>query len=842
MRCLRVGFIVAAVAALPAAPAQAEVLVDDERVTVTTRDARVVAQRAPFRLDVQDAAGRSVLRQVENTRPAAALQPPTAEPEPGGGDGLPDGVQYQPFAFEVGGSANADAPASPWVGVLVAGGRAGAVFMPTEVRRVERDGEVARLTVATNDPAGRELVVTLRPDGAGAVRVTARVTPDAGVTAVASSFASGRDEAFRGFGGRHNALDQRGEDFVNYLQAQNVGAGPFQPAADAVPGGGGDRYLFPNGPQSAFYVQSLFASSRPYAFLLGNDELSRWRMASDREDAWQVAAAAPELDFTVAAGPARRSIAAINAINGRHRVPADWALGPTLYRGVRVLSPQADTPQTTEQKVRADLRRIDAEGLAGSVVTSYAIEGWATLPRPVLRDLVREIERRGMRTVLYIRSYASADAAGSETPDTFRTAVERGYGARTAAGTPYVFGSTFIAGAAVLIDFTNPEAVRWWQGRVREMLELGADGFMQDFGEQVLQDMRFFDGSTGAQMHNRYPTLYHRATREVVEQWEREHPGERIFFFTRAGYSGRPGSAAFESANFPGDETTDWSRSSGIASLATDMLNRGIGGAFGFNTDIGGYADFHTPPPTRELYVRWSQWAALSPVFRVHNSSSNGTRMPWAYDREALELWRDAAELHVAARPYIRRVWAEAVRTGLPITRPLWLAHPELPDAARQDQAWLLGDDVLVAPVVTRGATSREVWFPPGCWRAPDTGERFTGPATRTVSAPLSRLPYFFRCGTRPFGPPEGSAAAAAGRRCVSRRRFAITVPRRMRRARIVVGARRSRPVRGRRAVVDLRGVRGARLVRVRLTGRTASGRRVVVRRAFRTCTRRGAR
>src|SRR5699024_9689327 len=127
----------------------------------------------------------------------------------------------------------------------------------------------------------------------------------------------------------------------------------------------------------------------------------------------------------------------------------------------------------------------------------------------------------------------------------------------------YTFISNFSANGAQ-IDFTDPAAVRWWKGRIRTALKLGAEGFMQDFGEQVQTGMQFDDGSTGASMHNRLPVLFHKATSEVVEAFEKRHPDRKIFYFTRAGYSGSPGSARYEFANFPGDETTDWTRSAGL--------------------------------------------------------------------------------------------------------------------------------------------------------------------------------------------------------------------------------------------------------------------------------------
>jgi alpha-glucosidase (family GH31 glycosyl hydrolase) len=263
--------------------------------------------------------------------------------------------------------------------------------------------------------------------------------------------------------------------------------------------------------------------------------------------------------------------------------------------------------------------------------------------------------------------------------------------------------------------------------------------------------MHSADGETGATMHNRYPVLYHQATRAAIGAYERRHRRRRPWFFTRAGYSGLPGSSAYEGANFPGDETTDWSHASGLQSLTSDMLGRAVDGAYGFGTDIGGYADYNTPPTTRDLFIRWAEWAALSPVFRLHGSGRSGTHAPWTFDAQTISLYNRVSRLHLSAVPLILRLWSQASRTGIPPTRPLWLQYPADRAAWSQDQEWLLGPDVLVAPVVTEGATSRSVYFPAGCWRAPDTGETHRGPASATVAAPLTTLPYFFRYGRRPF-------------------------------------------------------------------------------------------
>lgn len=725
-------------------------------IIVNGRGSRAMIERNPLRITYTDGAGQPVLRQVINELSAPYL--PLNVPEPGGGsDAIPDQALYSPFTFEVGGAVTTQFPASPWQGNQLLGGSAGIQFSATQVSAASCDGDTATLTVATNDPSGRSITVVIKPDESGlnALQVKATLIPAIGVVAFSDSFDSGDDEEFFGFGGRHNALSQRGRSFPVWIEQENFGAAQLQPAVNVIPGTGGEGYQFPNGPTAAYYAQALFYSSRPYGFMLENTELSRFKLAyTARPDAWQVSAASAELRYVVAPGEHAQKIQTLTGINGRHRVPPEWALGPTLLRGIRVLSAEMDTGESYFQKVMADLDRVEQDQLP---VTSYSVEGWSFTSRENLATIVKRLRDGGRHPMFYIRAYNSIDAANTEPASVFQDSLLNGYCAQTPLGGCYLFGSPFIAGIALLLDFTRTDTVDWWRGRVREMIELGADGFMQDFGESVMTDMRFANGETGLSMHNRYPVIFHETTRAVLDEYRAENPeraaqaGGEFYFFTRAGFSGRPGSAAFESANFPGDNLTDFGRSNGLGSAVSDMLNRGVGGAYGYTTDIGGYLDQLTGSPTKELFIRWSQFAALSPIFRVHNSSTTGTRMPWSYDEETLAIWTQMAELHLKAKPLILKLWREAQTSGLPITRPLWLVFPDDREGYAQDQQFMLGDEVLVAPVVIAGATSREVYFPQGCWQHAETAEQFTGPGSETVQAPLASLPYFFRCGQRPF-------------------------------------------------------------------------------------------
>jgi alpha-glucosidase (family GH31 glycosyl hydrolase) len=509
--------------------------------------------------------------------------------------------------------------------------------------------------------------------------------------------------------------------------------------------------LYPNGPTAAYYSQSQFVSSRGYGFASVAPELTRFRLDSDRPNAWSVAVSAPVIDYVVTVGTPAHAMAAQTALSGRQPAPPKWALGPMLDR--LVLNRGAAQAQY-EAELKSDIANIDRYHLP---LTAYRIEGWGfpspgndgfalhTFVRPgVQARIIRELQKRGIHPLAYLRPWIEPGSA----PD------RAGLTVRRANGSTYLTTGT-LGQKIALLDFTKPTAVRFWQHELAKMFSLGFDGLMQDFGEEVLFDMHFADGSTGRSMHNRYLVLYMRATREEITAYERTHPGRTLWFFNRAGFSGLPGSAAYEGGNFPGDEATDFGQAAGLASSTPDMLNRALGGAFGFATDIGGYYDYTTPPTSKQLFLRWAEWAALSPVFRLHGSARAGTHTPWSYDRQTVNVYRSLSLLHVRAASLILRLWRDGDRTGVPPTRPLWLQFPGDAKAAVVTQQWMLGPDVLVAPVVTQGATARSVYFPHGCWREPNTGLVVHGPRTRSVRSPVTVLPYFFRCGTHPFASPS---------------------------------------------------------------------------------------
>lgn len=721
-----------------------KVEIGEDLITLRSSAGRLMIRRAPLGFVVQTAAGDTVLQSTQQSALPFTLR--AALPRAPGGIDNPDlPPLYAPITFLVGTATQLQFPISFWTGNMLAAAEMGVEYRLEDVMSVETIDNGVRLMVSSSDPSGRSAAVTVTGHTAGTFRVSVRLAP-AGheVVLTSASFASTPEERFHGFGGRRNALDQRGQDFINW--AEGFSQTPEQAAGPALPPLFEPNFQFPTGPQGAYYVQSQFISSNNYGLWLEQASLSHWRMASDRPDAWMVEVAGGAIGLVVAPGEAPKAISSITELTGRHRLPPRWALGPMLSETIQINS---ETPQSYLAKINESLDKIEQLNLP---ITAFSIEGWIGLQeRNELQNTIARLKARNIRPLGYFKGFVDNADAEYEDHQAFEEAVQNGFVAMNLFGSPFIIGSTLNAqNQAALIDFTNPAAVDWWQSRIREALDLGFEGWMQDFGEQIFVDMVFADGRTGIEMHNASAVLYHKATRDLLDQYVALNPEREPWFFVRFGSSG---SARHESATWTGDNTADWSRASGLGAVAPDMLNRSIGGAYGVVSEIGGYIDT-LGRISKELLIRWSHHASLTPVHRLHGGPVNGTHMPWRYDDEAVSEYLRSVQRHVAAQPLIMELWAEGVATGMPIMRPLWLMFPDDPEAVIQEQQWMLGPSVLVAPVYEPGVIEHRVYFPDGCWRHPETDTVHQGPGYKDVAAPLGFLPYYFRCGTRPFTVP----------------------------------------------------------------------------------------
>jgi alpha-glucosidase (family GH31 glycosyl hydrolase) len=280
----------------------------------------------------------------------------------------------------------------------------------------------------------------------------------------------------------------------------------------------------------------------------------------------------------------------------------------------------------------------------------------------------------------------------------------------------------------------------------RMLTETGYDGWMHDFGEYTPRDAVFADGRTGEEIRNLYPTLYQQTGAEACRAAKPD-----FAFFVRSGYVG---SNRWAPAAWPGDQHTDWSWDRGLPGIIPAALSVGICGTNTWGPDIGGFFDAYdgsNAAESTELWIRWCQLGALTPIMRDHLGPKRMTT-PGAIDMwsngQTVDTWRRFARFHNALVPYLYAYAARAHATGEPTMRHLVLRYPDQPEALRQDHQYLLGDELLVAPVVEPGAATRRVWFPPGTWYGFWDDAVFEGPGYRDVPAPIATIPLFARAGS----------------------------------------------------------------------------------------------
>jgi alpha-glucosidase len=277
---------------------------------------------------------------------------------------------------------------------------------------------------------------------------------------------------------------------------------------------------------------------------------------------------------------------------------------------------------------------------------------------------------------------------------------------------------------------------------------------MADYAEWLPTDCVLHDADPVA-FHNEYPVAFQRLTKEVFDELYAEDGVDRLFF-VRSGYLG---SQPLVSVMWAGDQQTDFSVGDGLPSVIPMGIGLGVTGFPYYGHDIAGYMSQLTAPTTRELFYRWTSLGALSPVMRTHHGKSAAENWNWETDPETTAHFARWANLHLRLFPYLYGLAAQAADTGLPMVRALALEHPDWEPGWTLTDQFMLGDRIVVAPVVEAGVTTRTLQLPAGTWYPLEGGGAHSigaGGDTITVDAPLEDCPAFVPAGTLLPLLPEG--------------------------------------------------------------------------------------
>ncbi len=397
--------------------------------------------------------------------------------------------------------------------------------------------------------------------------------------------------------------------------------------------------------------------------------------------------------------------------------------------------------------------RMEAMIAAGAEVTGLWCEDWAGLRvtsfgkrlfwdwkasesrYPGLREKIAELAGRGIRFLNYVNPYLAVDGA------LFAEALTAGYLARRRdTDEPYrVDFGEFEAG---VVDFTLPAAAEWFAERVigQEMLDLGAAGWMADFGEYLPTDVRLSDNTDPMLAHNAWPTLWAEVNARAVAS--RGKTGD-VVFFMRAGFAGV---SRFCPLLWAGDQSVDFSRHDGIGTVIRAALSSGLVGNAYHHSDLGGYTSLFGNVRTPELVIRWSELCAFSPVMRSHEGNRPEENLQLDSDPQVLAHFARMSRIHAALAPYVASLCDEAEATGLPLQRPLFLDYEDDGGCWGVETQYAYGRDLVVAPVIEAEAHVWPVSLPAGVrWVHLWSGKRYAGGGRVTVEAPLGAPPVFYR-------------------------------------------------------------------------------------------------
>jgi alpha-glucosidase len=618
------------------------------------------------------------------------------------------------------------------------------------IDRVEKRGAAlvleGRLTQGTDSEKIGYTLSFSRIDG-GRLRFEAEVE-DPSYDRVYLTYASSPEERFFGFGAQYTYFDLKGHEVSIFIQEQGIGRGeqPITWAAGWRADAGGDPYT--SGASVPHYVTSEMRS-----LFLENYEYSSFDLRED--DRVQIEVFSPRMRGQILSGDTPSElIEQYTEYSGRMRPLPEWILNGA------VVGLQGGTDKVLD--VYDELEALDTPVAAlwlqdwvGQRQTSFGTQLWWNWELdedhyPGWDQLRERLKNDDVKLMTYIGPWFADDIPKKKNHDRnlFAEAAGNGYLVNDRAGEPYAVKTTGFS--AAFVDLSNPEAREWMKEVIKEeLLGNGASGWMADFGEGLPYDSVLYSGADPRSYHNRYAEEWAEVNREAIREAGRE---KDVVFFNRSGYTGSP---AESTLFWLGDQLVDWDEHDGIKSAVTGLQSSGLSGYSLEHTDIGGYTAIDHPllryHRSKELLMRWTELAAFTVVFRTHEGNRPEVNYQVYSDQETLRHFSRFARVYAAWKPYRMELAEEAAETGLPVVRHPFIQYPEDPEVYGLEYQFMVGSELMVAPVLDPDEESVEVYLPAGRWVHLWSGRRYGSldkGVFETVGAPISEPAVFYKEGS----------------------------------------------------------------------------------------------
>lgn len=488
------------------------------------------------------------------------------------------------------------------------------------------------------------------------------------------------------------------------------------------------HYGYANGTPNLNTSIPLLTSSKHYALLFDNHAYARADVGKTRPGKIEYQAGSGDLRFfVIAPGDMEQLSKRIATLTGHAPMPPRWALG---YIQSRYGYQSRQEAEDVVSRMRSNGFPMDA-----LVLDLYWFGGtnrmgdfnWDRSQFPQPQEMMSNFEDKGIETILITEPYFTLES------DLYQEAAELGHLAENADGGPFVLEG-FWAGDAGLLDMTSQAARDWLWPHYKKLLDMGVSGLWTDLGEPESHPAEMqHEMGPAEQVHNLFNNFW---ARMIHDNFREEYPQKRLFNLTRAGYTGMQRYSAYP---WSGDVQRSFS---GLQAQIPIMLHMSMSGVGYMHSDLGGFTG---GGQNAELYTRWLQLGAFSPVMRAHGTGVPPE--PVFYDAATQDRVRKAIHMRYRFLPYNYTLAWKYSNHGIPPARPMDYYHPGNRELAGINDQFYWGRDLVVAPVLAEGARERMVQLPPGKWAHYQTGEIINGPGAVTAEAPMDAIPLFIRQG-----------------------------------------------------------------------------------------------
>ncbi len=448
----------------------------------------------------------------------------------------------------------------------------------------------------------------------------------------------------------------------------------------------------------------FYLSNKGYGVFVNHPEKVSFEVASEMVTKVGFSVPGEKLDYFLINGPTMKEVLMrYTDITGKPALPAPWTFGLWL-----------STSFTTNYDEQTVIGFVDGMKERGIPLAVFHFDSfwmkefnwcdftWDSRVFPDSVGMLKRLHEKGLKVCVWINSYVGQEST------MFKEGVEGGYFIKRPNGDVWQW-DMWQPGLAI-VDFTNPAAREWYASKLEALIDMGVDCFKTDFGERIPTDCVYYDGSDPMKMHNYYTYLYNKTVYDLLKRKKGEK--EAILFARSATAGGQ---------KFPvhwgGDCWSDYESMEQSLRGGLSLTNSGFGY---WSHDIGGFESTSTP----DVYKRWCAFGLLSSHSRLHGSTSY--RVPWAYDEESVDVVRFFTRLKASLMPYLYRNAVETSKTGVPMMRSMVLEFTEDKNCAYLASQYMLGDALLVAPVLNENSLA-EYYLPEGWWTNYLTGEQREG-------------------------------------------------------------------------------------------------------------------